>query len=76
MLQTRVVLGLVLVVGSIVVAGNLAVNLSSVHDGQAAKRWSDGSPMPIPKPKGDGTLVADGSPMPIPKPKGGITQLV
>jgi len=30
--------------------------------------------MPIPKPKGDGTLVADGSPMPIPKPTSEIAQ--
>jgi hypothetical protein len=73
MLQTRVVQSLVLLGTSIVVPGNLSVNLSSfpaVHVGHAAKQWSDGSPMPIPKPKGEGGLVADGSPMPIAKPKG------
>jgi hypothetical protein len=73
MLQTRVVLGLGLVVGSIVVPGNLSVNLSSVHNGQVAEPWSDGSPMPIPKPKGGAGLVADGSPMPIAKAKGDKT---
>jgi hypothetical protein len=71
MLQTRVVLGLVLLGGSIVVPGNQSVNLSPVHNEEGTRQWSDGSPMPIPKPKGDGGLRADGSPMPIPKPTGG-----
>jgi hypothetical protein len=71
MLQTRVVLGLVLLGGSIVGPGKQPVNQSPIGNGQASTQWSDGSPMPIPKPKGDGGLVADGSPMPIPKPKDG-----
>jgi hypothetical protein len=56
MVQTRVVLGFILLAGSIVVPGR-----------QSVKQWSDGSPMPIPKPTAAGSL-ADGSPMPIPKP--------
>jgi len=57
MVQRRVVLGFILLAGSIVVLGERSV-----------KQWSDGSPMPIPKPTAAGSLLADGSPMPIPKP--------
>jgi hypothetical protein len=57
MVQKRVVLSFILLVGPIVVPGY-----------QSVKQWSDGSPMPIPKPTAIGNLVADGSPMPIPKP--------
>ena len=68
MLHSRVVLGLALLGASIVVPGYTAVNGSSVGDGRSWRQWSDGSPMPIPKPtKG---RVADGSPMPIAKPTG------
>jgi hypothetical protein len=77
MLQTRVVLGLVLLGGSILVPGNRSVNLSPpqpVHNQEGTRQWSDGSPMPIPKPKGEGGLRADGSPMPIPKPTGGLVE--
>ena len=65
MLCSRVVLGLTLLGASIVVPGYTAVNDGSV--GGSSQQWSDGSPMPIPKPTAGG-LVADGSPMPIPKP--------
>jgi hypothetical protein len=56
MFQTRVVLSFMLLAGSIVVLGE-----------QSVKQWSDGSPMPIPKPTA-ASLVSDGSPMSIPKP--------
>jgi hypothetical protein len=52
------------------VPGYRAVNDGSA--GNSSKEWSDGSPMPIPKPTGG--LVADGSPMPIPKPTGLLEQ--
>ena len=79
MVQKRVALNFILLAGSIVVPGY-----------QSVKKWSDGSPMPIPKPPGAVSLVADGSPlpvlkqtalpadgspMPIPKPPGEIEQL-
>ena len=74
MLHSRVVLGLALLGASIVVPGYTAVNGSSVGslvaDGRGCRQWSDGSPMPIPKPAKGG--VADGSPMPIPKPSGKV----
>jgi hypothetical protein len=70
MLQKRVALSLVLLAGSIVVPGYTAVNGGLSHGSQVSKEWSDGSPMPIPKPTA-GELAADGSPMPIPKPTGG-----
>jgi hypothetical protein len=57
MVQKRVVLSFILLAGSIVVPGY-----------QPVKQWSDGSPMPIPKPTRAVRLTADGSPMPIPKP--------
>jgi hypothetical protein len=57
MVQTRVVLGFILLGGFIVVPRQCSV-----------KQWLDGSPMPIPKPTAVGSLLADGSPMPIPKP--------
>lgn len=64
----RVVLGFILLGGFIVVLGNSRVNCSLVREGQSARAWSDGSPMPLPEPK-KGLLVADGSPMPLPEPK-------
>lgn len=70
MLSSRVALGLILLGSSIVVPGYRAVNDGSA--GNSSKEWSDGSPMPIPKPTGG--LVADGSPMPIPKPTGLLEQ--
>jgi len=73
MLHSRVVLGLALLGASIVVPAYTAVNDSSVGNGRSWRQWSDGSPMPIPKPAGGG-LVADGSPMPIPKPTGLVEQ--
>jgi hypothetical protein len=57
MVQKRVVLSFILLAGSILVPRY-----------QTVKQWSDGSPMPIPKPTAVGSLVTDGSPMPIPKP--------
>lgn len=57
MVQKRVVLSFILLAGSIVVPGY-----------QSVKQWSDGSPMPLPKPTGSVSVVADGSPMPLPKP--------
>jgi len=58
MVQKRfVVLRFILLAGSIVVPGYRSV-----------KQWSDGSPMPLPKPTALGSLVVDGSPMPLPKP--------
>jgi len=57
MVQKRVVPSFILLAGSIVVPGY-----------QSVKQWSDGSPMPIPKPTGAVSMMADGSPMPIPKP--------
>jgi len=71
MLQTRVALSLALLCGSIVVPGNKPVNVGAVHSDKNSTQWADGSPMPLPKPKDGGGLVADGSPMPLPKPKGG-----
>src|SRR5262245_50232721 len=67
--RKRVALSLFLLAGFIVVLGFGAVNNRSDHSGQILREWSDGSPMPLPKPTGG--LVADGSPMPIPQPKGG-----
>ena len=64
MVQKRVVLSFILLAGSIVVPAY-----------QSVKHWSDGSPMPIPKPTAAGSLLADGSPMPIPKPPGTIEQV-
>jgi len=64
MVQKRVVLSFILLAGSIVVPGY-----------QSVKQWSDGSPMPIPKPTAVGGLLADGSPMPIPKPTGETEQV-
>lgn len=71
MLCSRAVLGLTLLGASMVVPGYRAVNDGSVGD--SSKQWSDGSPMPIPKPAGGG-LVADGSPMPVPRPPGLVEQ--
>ena len=71
MLQTHVALSIALLCGSIVVPGNKAVNVGAVHNDKKSTQWADGSPMPLPKPKDGGGLVADGSPMPLPKPKGG-----
>ena len=68
MLQTRIALSLVLLCGSIVVPGKKPVNDGAVHNDRISTQWADGSPMPLPKPKDGGGLVADGSPMPIPKP--------
>ena len=70
MLHSRFVLGLALLGGSIVVPGHAAVNGGSLGD---SRSWSDGSPMPIPKPAGE-LFRADGSPMPIPKPTGTAAQ--
>ena len=61
MVQKRVVLRFILLAGFIVVLGYRSV-----------KQWSDGSPMPIPKPTAVGSVLADGSPMPIPKPTGAV----
>lgn len=73
MLHSRVVLGLALLGGSIVVPALAAVNGGSLATGRSWRQWSDGSPMPIPKPTGE-LFQADGSPMPIPKPAGSVTQ--
>jgi hypothetical protein len=70
MLHSRVVLGLALLGASIVVPAYTAVNGSSVGRG-GNWQWSDGSPMPIPKPTGE-LFEADGSPMPLPKPTGSL----
>ena len=70
MFHKRLALSFALLAGSIVVPGYTAVNDGSVQKSESSKEWSDGSPMPLPKPKGGG-LVADGSPMPLPKPKDG-----
>lgn len=70
MLHSRVALSLVLLGGSIVVPGVTAVNGDAGYRDRSSQEWSDGSPMPIPKPTGG--LVADGSPMPIPKPSLGV----
>jgi len=68
MLQTHVALSIALLCGSIVVPGNKAVNVGAVHNDKKSTQWADGSPMPLPKPKDGGGLIANGSPMPIPKP--------
>ena len=73
--HSRVVLGLALLGASIVVPGYTAVNGSSVGNGRSWRQWSDGSPMPIPKPTGE-VFRADGSPMPLPKPTGSTAQAV
>jgi len=77
MLHSRVVLALALLGGSIVVPAFAAVNGgsldSSLDNGRGRRQWSDGSPMPIPKPAGVG-LAADGSPMPLPKPTGSAAE--
>ena len=73
MLHSRVVLGLALLGGSIVVPALAAVNGGSLGAGRSWRQWSDGSPMPIPKPTGE-LFQADGSPMPVPKPAGSVTQ--
>jgi hypothetical protein len=70
MLHSRVALSLVLLGGSIVVPGVTAVNGDAGYQERSSQEWSDGSPMPIPKPTGG--LIADGSPMPIPKPTLGV----
>ena len=72
MLQTRVALSFALLCGSIVVPGNRPVNVGAVHNDKNSTQWADGSPMPLPKPKDGGSLVADGSPMPLPKPTGRV----
>jgi hypothetical protein len=73
MLHPRFVLGLALLGGSIVVPGHAAVNGGSLGEPGSWRQWSDGSPMPIPKPAGE-LFRADGSPMPIPKPTGTAAQ--
>src|SRR5215475_692076 len=71
MVGNRVLPGFILLCGSIVVSGYTSVNGSSVDQAEKVKKWADGSPMPLPQPKGS-VLVSDGSPMPLPEPKKGM----
>lgn len=63
MLQKRAVLSVVLLAGSIVVVGYPGVNGGSSRGGLVPKEWTDGSPLPIPKPTAIARLAADGSPL-------------